>query len=142
VIESLNDLKPDPAESSAQTLLAISQTLAAMSNGQPVTLPTQNTSDTPAFSPPRTAVVVNLLWFLSLSLSVAVSLIAMLAKGWCYMFMSGRSGVIYEQARRRQQRWNGIERWKMTEVLTYLSGVMHLALCEFMYISSCMILTS
>jgi hypothetical protein len=130
VIESLNDLKPDPAESSAQTLLAISQTLAAISNGQPVALPTADRLDTPAFSPPRTAVLVNLLWFLSLSLSVAVSLIAMLAKEWCYMFMSNRSGVIYEQARRRQQRWNGIERWKMTEVLTYLPAVMHLALCE------------
>jgi hypothetical protein len=115
VIESLNDLKPDPAESSAWTLLAISQTLAAMSNGQAVTLPTQDTPDTPAFSPSRTAVVVNLLWFLSLSVSVAVSLIAMVAKEWCYMFMSGRSGAIYEQARRRQHRWNGIEKWKMTE---------------------------
>jgi hypothetical protein len=97
VIESLNDLKPDPAETSAQTLLVISQTMAAISNGQPVALPVPDTLYAPAFSPPRTAVLVNLLWFLSLSLSVAVSLIAMLAKEWCYIFMSGRSGVIYER---------------------------------------------
>jgi hypothetical protein len=130
VIESLNDLKPDPAKSSAQTLLIMSQTLAAIANGQPAALTALDAVEAPVFSPPGSAVLVNLLWFLSLSLSVAVSLIAMLAKEWCYMFMSGRSGVIYEQARRRQQRWNGIERWKMKEVLTYLPGVMHLALCE------------
>ncbi|KAG8726477.1 hypothetical protein FRC10_007100, partial [Ceratobasidium sp. 414] len=106
---SLGDLKPDPADSSAQTLLVMSQTLAAIANGQPVSLPTQNESDAATFSPPRSAVTVNVLWLLSLSLSVAVSLVAMLAKEWCYKFMSGRSGQIYDQARRRQEKWNGIE---------------------------------
>jgi len=125
---SLGDLKPDPAESSAQTLLIMSQTLAAIANGQPVSLPAKNESDATPFSPSRSAVTVNVLWLLSLSLSVAVSLVAMLAKEWCYKFMSNRSGQAYDQARRRQQKWNGIERWKMQEVLGWLPGAMHLAL--------------
>ena len=77
------------------------------------------------------SVVVNILWLLSLSLSVFVSLIAMLAKEWCYKFMSGRFGPIYEQARRRQQKWNGIEKWKMQEILNVLPLMMHAALCKF-----------
>ncbi|KAG9123756.1 hypothetical protein FRC07_014048, partial [Ceratobasidium sp. 392] len=128
VIESLGDLKPDPAESSARTLLVISRTLANMAGNNSATLPVQPDLDDPEFSPSGNAVLVNILWFLSLSLSVAVSLIAMLAKDWCYKFMSGRSGPAYVQARQRQRRWNGVEKWKMAEVLTYLPGALHLSL--------------
>ncbi|KAG9093672.1 hypothetical protein FRC06_011417 [Ceratobasidium sp. 370] len=131
VIESLGDLKPDPAESSAQTLLVMSQMLAAIANNQPVASPSPDTLDPSPFSPSRTAVVVNMLWLLSLSLSVAVSLVAMLSKEWCFKFMSGRSGPPYEQARQRQRKWNGMERWKMKKALIYLSAMMHLALLLF-----------
>ncbi|KAG8714295.1 hypothetical protein FRC09_017775 [Ceratobasidium sp. 395] len=131
IIQSLGDLKPDPADSSAQTLLFMSQTLTAMANGQPAPLPPADTSNQQMFSPSRSVVVVNVLWLLSLSLSVAVSLAAMLAKDWCYKFMSGRSGPMYEQARKRQEKWNGMERWKMAELLVYLPVAMHLALLLF-----------
>ncbi|KAG8723578.1 hypothetical protein FRC09_002724 [Ceratobasidium sp. 395] len=102
-----------------------------MANGQPAPSPPADTSSQQAFSPSRSAVVVNVLWLLSLSLSVAVSLVAMLAKDWCYKFMSGRTGPIYEQARKRQEKWNGMERWKMAEMLVYLPIAMHLALLLF-----------
>ncbi|KAG9123864.1 hypothetical protein FRC07_013699 [Ceratobasidium sp. 392] len=106
----------------------MSRTLTALANGQPAPSPPEDGPNSAAFSPPRSAVIVNILWLLSLSLSVAVSLIAMLAKDWCYKFMSGRSGQMFEQARRRQERWNGIEQWKMTVILEQLPGLMHLAL--------------
>ncbi|KAG9122357.1 hypothetical protein FRC07_001320 [Ceratobasidium sp. 392] len=124
----MGDLKPDPAESSARTLLVMSNMLAAIANGQNVTTSDPEYMELPEFSPSQTAIIVNVLWFLSLSLSVAVSLAAMLAKDWCYKFMSSRSGPAYEQARRRQKKWNGMERWKMKEVLTYMPVMMHLAL--------------
>ncbi|QRV94414.1 hypothetical protein RhiJN_22432 [Ceratobasidium sp. AG-Ba] len=131
IIESLGDLKPDSAERSADALLAISQKLDFIVAGQQNTSPTILDSGLDAFAPSYSAVVVNILWLLSLSLSVAVSLIAMLAKEWCYQFMSGRSGPIYNQARRRQQKWDGIEKWKMQEMLGYLPGLMHSALLLF-----------
>ncbi|KAG9076887.1 hypothetical protein FRC06_009235, partial [Ceratobasidium sp. 370] len=106
----------------------MSQMLAAIANNQPVASPSPDTLDPPPFSPSRTAVVVNMLWLLSLSLSVAVSLVAMLSKEWCFKFMSGRSGPSYDQARKRQRKWNGMERWKMKKALIYLSAMMHLAL--------------
>ncbi|KAG9086642.1 hypothetical protein FS749_003505 [Ceratobasidium sp. UAMH 11750] len=109
----------------------MSQMLAAIVNNQHVASSPAGALDSPAFSPSRTAVVVNMLWFLSLSLSVAVSLVAMLAKEWCYKFTSGRSGPSYEQARRRQRKWNGMERWKMKKALVYLPAMMHLALLLF-----------
>ncbi|KAG8720250.1 hypothetical protein FRC09_009843 [Ceratobasidium sp. 395] len=129
IIESLGDLKPDYAESSAKALIAISQKLDAMISDQQIMPSSSQTSNLDTFSPSHSSVIVNILWLLSLTLSVAVSLIAMLAKEWCYKFMIGRSGPIYEQGRRRQQKWNGMEEWKMQEVLTYLPGLMHIALC-------------
>ncbi|QRV94442.1 transmembrane protein [Ceratobasidium sp. AG-Ba] len=131
IIESLGDLKPDTTESSARSLLAISQKLDAIVTGQPLTSLPAPTPSLDNFSPSHSAVMVNILWLLSLSLSVAVSLISMLAKEWCYKFMMGRSGPIYNQARRRQQNWNGIERWKMQELVNALPGLMHAALLLF-----------
>ncbi|KAG9085372.1 hypothetical protein FS749_004464, partial [Ceratobasidium sp. UAMH 11750] len=131
VIVSITDLKPDYTESSAQTLLVIAQMLAIQASPQNASLMAPSPPDAHSFSPSSTAVLVNSLWMLSLSLSVAVSPIAMLAKDWCYKFTFNRSGPAYEQARRRQRKWNGIEKWKMNEVLTYLPGVLHLALLLF-----------
>ncbi|KAG9124413.1 hypothetical protein FRC07_011712 [Ceratobasidium sp. 392] len=126
IIESAKDLKPDYAESSAKTQIYITKMLAAIANGEPVPPPMEEEE----FSPSLVAVAVNFLWFLSLSLSLVISLIAMLSKDWCYKFMSGRSGQTYEQAQLRQQKWNGIERWRMTEGMDYMPAGMHLALCK------------
>ncbi|KAG9124412.1 hypothetical protein FRC07_011726 [Ceratobasidium sp. 392] len=129
---SAQSLQQNPADTSAQTLLVISQTLLAISGGGA----TNSTSSGPGeesagFRPSGRAVAVNALWFLSLSLSVAVSLIAMLAKEWCYSFMASRTGETYERARLRQHRWNEIERLRMIDVLTLLPLLMHLTLLLF-----------
>lgn len=130
VIESSKDLKPDYTEISAQALLVVSQTLLTMSTNVLINSSTSVSTEPPVFTPARSVVIVNTLWFLSLSLSVAVSLIAILAKEWCYSFMAGRTGTILKQARLRQQRWDGVERWKMKEVLNVLPLLMHTALRE------------
>ncbi|KAF8593992.1 hypothetical protein BDV93DRAFT_482115, partial [Ceratobasidium sp. AG-I] len=131
VIESSKNLQPDPSEASAQTLLLISQTLLVMSGNNLSALPVPTTPGDVEFVPSASAICVNVLWFASLSLSVAVSLVAMLAKEWCYTYMAGRTGHPCQQARRRQQRWDGIEDWKMKGIVMFLPSLMHLALLLF-----------
>ncbi|CUA70742.1 hypothetical protein RSOLAG22IIIB_09070 [Rhizoctonia solani] len=132
VIESYKNLKPDPADISSQTLLTISQTLMFISNGsQPANFTPSSEAEAPAFRASAKAICVNVLWFLSLSLSVAVSLISMLAKEWCLEFMAGRTGPPGAQARRRQQRWDGLVRWRMKEVIVILPSLIHLSLLLF-----------
>ncbi|CAE6486318.1 unnamed protein product, partial [Rhizoctonia solani] len=132
VIESYKSLKPDPADTSSQTLLTISQTLILIFNGsQPANFTPSSEVETPAFRASAKAICVNVLWFLSLSLSVAVSLISMLAKEWCLEFMAGRTGPPGAQARRRQQRWDGLVRWRMKEVILILPSLVHLSLLLF-----------
>ncbi|CAE6478818.1 unnamed protein product [Rhizoctonia solani] len=132
VIESYKNLKPDPAEISSQTLLTISQTLLLIANGsQPSITSPAPEIDAPPFQASVKAVCVNVLWFLSLSLSVAVSLISMLAKEWCLEYMAGRTGPPGAQARRRQQRWDGLVKWRMRELIMMLPSLIHLSLLLF-----------
>ncbi|KAF8597826.1 hypothetical protein BDV93DRAFT_479016, partial [Ceratobasidium sp. AG-I] len=128
ILESLKKLQPDPVDTSAATLLDISRTLAAISNGQPVPMPSLPDPASITFTPSRASILVNSLWLTSLMISVGVSLMAMLAKKWCHKFLSARSGPHHEQARRRQKRWDSILAWRMQGVMDGLPLLMHLAL--------------
>ncbi|CAE7143511.1 unnamed protein product [Rhizoctonia solani] len=132
VLESSKQLQEDPADATAQTLETISQTLLliANANGNPLVPRADPAPDLDEFAPTWIAVCINVLWFLSLALSVAASLIAMLAKEWCYLFVSGRTGQPCLQARRRQQRWDAMVKWKMPELLMFLPSLMHMSLCK------------
>ncbi|KAF8601445.1 hypothetical protein BDV93DRAFT_416545, partial [Ceratobasidium sp. AG-I] len=130
VLVSSQDLKPDPAETAAATLLLISQTLLTMSN-QSALAPASGPTEPAPFAPTSSAIAVNILWFSSLILSISVTLVAMLAKEWSYFFMVGRTGMPMEQARKRQKRFDGMKIWKMEGVVTALPTLMHLALFLF-----------
>ncbi|KAL5635583.1 hypothetical protein ACGC1H_004400 [Rhizoctonia solani] len=132
LIESSQKLQEDPADVTAQTLLAISRVLSVLVNTtQPTSVEPLPSIDAGPFSPPRIMVAVNALWYLSLSLSVATSLLAMLAKDWCHSFLAGRTGHSYTQTMRRQQKWMMIEKWKMQELIMVLPSLIHLALLLF-----------
>ena len=85
-------------------------------------------TDVDSFSPSRSSVLVNTLWYSSLSLSVGVSLVAMLSKSWCHSFISRRYGTKHKQANRRQQQWDSMNTWKMKDFMIYLPSLMHLSL--------------
>ncbi|CAE7191751.1 unnamed protein product, partial [Rhizoctonia solani] len=132
VIESYKNLKQDPTDLSSQTLLTISQTLMLIANGsQTGSTSPGSPAEAAPFQASSKAICVNVLWFLSLSLSVAVSLISMLAKEWCLEFMANRTGPAAAQARRRQQRWDGLVKWRMKELIVMLPSLIHLSLLLF-----------
>ncbi|KAG8743808.1 hypothetical protein FRC10_011356 [Ceratobasidium sp. 414] len=134
VIESAKNLKQDPAENTAGSMLVAVSMLRAISEGHPVNSSSEANSSPTKFTPPFAAVCVNTLWFPSLSLGVSVSLVAMLAKHWCYSYMSGRTGQPHVQVRRRQRCFDGFERWKMAEVLAFLPTLMHCSLSFAIYL--------
>ncbi|KAG8779743.1 hypothetical protein FRC12_023871 [Ceratobasidium sp. 428] len=128
VIESSKSLQPDPAVTSANTLTTISRTLFLIANNQPGFSLNLIAPEPESFVAPISAVCVNALWFLSLSLSVSVSLVAMLAKEWTRGYVAELTGQPYQQARKRQQRWDGLKEWRVPEVVTFLPSLLHLAL--------------
>ncbi|CAE6450424.1 unnamed protein product [Rhizoctonia solani] len=134
LIESSRKLQQDPSDVSAAALLRISQTLVAMTTNSSVELPpiSPKSQLEPGFVPSRNAIVVNTLWYLSLSLSIATSLLAMLAKDWCHSFAANRTGHPWDQALRRQRKWVMIERWGVRELfIAVLPFLIHLSLLVF-----------
>jgi hypothetical protein len=131
VIEGSKSLKEDPPERSANRLDQITNILLVIAEvASPSQLNVTKMINPEPFSPRPIDLCVNTLWFFALSLSAAVSLTAMLAKEWCYLFMSGRIGDPWSQTKRRQQRWMGIEKWKMEQVVMFLPSLIHLAVCK------------
>ncbi|CAE6480581.1 unnamed protein product [Rhizoctonia solani] len=135
VIESSKSLKEDPTETSARRLDQIASILLVVAGANDLSQLNSTEIMAPIasepFSPRPVDLCVNILWFFSLILSAAVSLISMLAKEWCYLFMSGRIGDPWSQTKRRQQRWEGIEKWKMEKVIIFLPSLIHLSFLSF-----------
>ncbi|CAE6492444.1 unnamed protein product [Rhizoctonia solani] len=135
LIESSGMLKQDPNDISAAALLIISQAaIAIATNNASVkepTLPKQGIIWPSDFAPSQSAIIINTLWYTSLTLSIATAFMAMLAKDWCYSFGAKRTGHPFDQAHRRQRKWELIERWKMQELIQALPFMIHLSLLLF-----------
>ena len=126
VLESVKTLSPDPLEVTAATLLEIANILRGTTGSSATKI--ASPVDIKPFVPTINAVWVNSLWFFSLSLSVAVSLAAILAKQWCYYFVSTRTGDPSVQAEERYKRYMGLEKWQLQRILEFLPMLMHLSL--------------
>ncbi|KAG8730680.1 hypothetical protein FRC11_006108, partial [Ceratobasidium sp. 423] len=123
VLESSKNLKPDQA---ASTVIAIRELTGVVRAG--LQLPAGNSPSIDEveslgnqFQPSMITVWVNCLWYLSLGLSISVSLFAMLAKRWCYKSRSRHSGTAYERAMRRQEVWDALQKWKLELLIEQLS---------------------
>ncbi|CAE6429256.1 unnamed protein product, partial [Rhizoctonia solani] len=127
VIESSKSLKVDAADQLDQ----ITKILLVVANVNDSQLDTTGITASGSFSPRPIDLCINTLWFFSLILSAAVSLIAMLAKEWCYLFVSGRIGDPWSQTKKRQQRWEGIKQWKMEHLIVILPSFIHMAFLSF-----------
>ncbi|KAG8779078.1 hypothetical protein FRC12_024654 [Ceratobasidium sp. 428] len=132
VLESAKQLEPDKADQTVEILREIARTLQAGAVRPQVTGNYEASADT-EFHPTRSAVWVNCFWFLSLSTSMSVSLVAILAKQWCYYYLSGRSGDAVNQAEERLKRYRGLDKWMMREILEHLPLLMHIALSTFAF---------
>ncbi|CAE6450993.1 unnamed protein product [Rhizoctonia solani] len=129
LIEISGRLREDPSDNMSKALATLSEALVLIANGtQPERAVSSIESQPTSSTPSHAAVLVSTLWYLSLSLSVATSFLAMLGKNWCHSFMAGRTGHPCMQARRRQQKWTMIERWKLREFLAMLPSLIYIAL--------------
>ncbi|KAH9970238.1 hypothetical protein BGW80DRAFT_1176520, partial [Lactifluus volemus] len=77
---SVQDLRPNPQDTSAFYLANIYQLLADTNISRASILATP--AQPPPFSPPRSAVLVNSLWFLSLVISLTCALLATMLQQW------------------------------------------------------------
>ena len=120
---SLSKLSPDKGD---QTVALLSQ-LVNVSSRVPVVV-----QDTP-FKPQASIVVVNVLWFFSLTLSMSCALLATLMQQWArrYLRYARYRSTPREQARVRAYMSEGVEQFKITRALEAMHFLLHASVFFF-----------
>ncbi|KEP47895.1 putative transmembrane protein [Rhizoctonia solani 123E] len=131
LIESKDMLQQDPADVSAALLLIIAQSQQRMELGLPTPEESTMAVAMPDFTPPLSARWINGIWFMSLGLSLAAALIAMLGKEWLITFQSSRPRSTRRLAFIRQSRLKGLEDWGALHIIALLPTLLHVSLLLF-----------
>ena len=131
IIESYKQLQPDSGDTTVLLLAQISQQLAALSNGTSISIP--STLPNQSFRPSGSAVRVNALWFLSLTLSLTCALLATLMQQWVrrYLQVSQRWDAPYKRARIRTFFAEGVERFGLPYAVEALPALLHASVFLF-----------
>lgn len=119
---SSKQLKRDPSETAAELLVV----LVSHFNGSDI--PSRSELPLGHFIAPPSARVTNAFWFLSLSVALVVSMLAILAKQWITMFSSRMRAPVANF-----RRWahvhhvfrDGIDRWHVNAFVSSLSVALH-----------------
>ncbi|KAJ7608917.1 hypothetical protein DFH06DRAFT_1485948 [Mycena polygramma] len=128
LIESYKTLTPDSGDAMAIALTQISLQLAASANGTIYHVP----PPTP-FTPPATSLICNILWFISLGLSLTCALIATLLEQWARDFLhraNMRSAPVI-RARVFSFLYYGLKRFRMHTVVEIIPLLLHASLLLF-----------
>ncbi|KZV72654.1 hypothetical protein PENSPDRAFT_575893, partial [Peniophora sp. CONT] len=133
VIESYKLLQPDSGD---QTVLILSQLLAATTNASSLSIPSSLPGDT--FRAPVTAVdIANALWFCSLVVALACALLATLIQQWSrdYVRDLKKQDTLDESFQSRALNHvyirMGVDRYGMDEVVYIIVTLIHLSVILF-----------
>jgi len=129
VAVSIHDVRPD---NSAFYLANIYEVLADP-NGSNGTVPRALGNPSSAFSPPKYAVWVNTLWFLSLALSLTCALLATLLQHWVrrYVKITQLRYAPHKRARIRAFFAEGLAKLRITWAVEALPVLLHIAFSLF-----------
>ena len=129
-------LLPSQEDPTPVILARISAQLGSLSIGSSFINSTQSPYNSSAleepFRPRLDAIILNILWFISLVLSLATGTIGILVKQWLREFLSGLSGETPAMARRRQYRLNSLTYWRVAFIVSSLPVLLHLAFVLFL----------
>ncbi|KAH9972270.1 hypothetical protein BGW80DRAFT_1445982 [Lactifluus volemus] len=131
---SVQDLKPNPQDTSAFYLGNIYQLLADPNVSRASILASATPSQPPPFSPPKSAVLVNSLWFLSLAISLTCALLAMMLQQWVRRYVTITQSARYSTHKRASFRAflaNGVDKFYLPWSVEALPALLHLSLFFF-----------
>ncbi|KAI9458565.1 hypothetical protein BJY52DRAFT_411412 [Lactarius psammicola] len=130
VIESYKRLSVDSGDQTVTLLTQMSQQLVGISNGTVLTGPPPLSN-----SPPNlpSAVRVNILWLLSLAISITCALLATLVQQWTrrYMALSYLHDMPHERARVRTFLFTGMEHFRMRQAVEAIPMLLHTSVFLF-----------
>ncbi|KAI9457994.1 hypothetical protein BJY52DRAFT_446804 [Lactarius psammicola] len=131
IIESYKLLSPNSGDTTNALLAQISGQLVNISNGTPLT--TVAAQSTLPFKPTASAVKVNVLWFLSLILSLNCALSATLMQQWArrYQELAQRRGATHKRGRMRAYIFDGLNRFGMAQAVATMPRLLHISVFLF-----------
>jgi Family of unknown function (DUF6535) len=135
---TIQDLRPNPQDTSVFYLKNINQLLADPNVSRAAILATQ--AEPPPFSPPKSAIWVNSLWLLSLAISLTCALLATLLQQWARRYLTVTQPLRYSPHKRARIRAffaNGVEKYHLPWTVEALPTLLHLSL--FLFFSGLMI---
>ena len=129
---SVQDLRPNSQDISAFYLANMYQLMASAANGSQLSVPSTLASP-PPFKPPRYAIWVNSLWFLSLAMSLTCALLATLLHQWArrYIKITRPRYSPHKRARIRAFFAEGVEKLHLPWAVEALPTLLHLSLVLF-----------
>ncbi|KAH9167865.1 hypothetical protein EDB89DRAFT_1649267 [Lactarius sanguifluus] len=124
ITESYKKLSPD---SGNQTVALLAQ-LVDVSAGVPVVV-----QSSPPFHVPASIVRVNVMWFLSLILSLSCALLATLVQQWArrYLEYAQHRGAPRRQARIRAYMFEGVEQFRLSQTVEAIPLLLHTSVFLF-----------
>ncbi|KIY66835.1 hypothetical protein CYLTODRAFT_354297, partial [Cylindrobasidium torrendii FP15055 ss-10] len=132
VVQTSQMLSRDFTEITASLVYEMISVQRAIAKGIDVdSIPASNINPYSPFTPEPSGVWINALWFTSLAVSLAVTLLAVLVKQWLRQYMVLPSGTVRERVRLRHYRYMGLKRWHVTAIVWSLPIAVHLAMGLF-----------
>ncbi|EIN06666.1 hypothetical protein PUNSTDRAFT_31307, partial [Punctularia strigosozonata HHB-11173 SS5] len=134
VVQSYPGLQPDPTQTSTEILTRISMQLSSLTVNQGFinsTIPAANLQKVEQFTPSTSSVVVNLLWFTSLVFSLVSALCGIFTRQWLRQYAGWEVSSARQSVRLRQFRYNGLQRWGVPHIMTFLPILLQLSLVLF-----------
>ena len=133
IIESYKNLSPNSGDKTVALLGQISQQLAGVpleTLSQNLTAATSNAS----FKPTNSAIRVNILWFLSLVLSLTSALSATLLQQWArrYLELTQHRGAPHKRARIRAYVFDGVKGTNMYRAVEAMPLLLHISVFFFL----------
>ena len=133
IIQSYQTLSPNSSDTTNALLTQISQQFVNISNGTPLASVAAQSSQ--QLKPPASAVRVNVLWFLSLVISLNCGLYATLMQQWArqYRELTHDYGAPHKDGGIRAFLFAGLRRFGMLrQVVTPLTGLLHISVFLFL----------
>ncbi|KAI0260553.1 hypothetical protein BC834DRAFT_846112 [Gloeopeniophorella convolvens] len=132
-LETYKILKPDSGDTAVLLLNQISEQLAALSNNTPLPAPIILPGVTTPFRPSSSAIRINILCFLSLTLSLTCALASTLLQQWArrYLRLAHDQVAPQKRARIRTYLFNGVQAFRMQQVAEALPVLLHVAVFLF-----------
>ncbi|KAI0249978.1 hypothetical protein BJV78DRAFT_1223281 [Lactifluus subvellereus] len=134
IIESYKRLSSDSGDTTVILLTQISQQLAGVSHGTSLQNSNVTTPGRAPFQPTASAIRVNVLWFLSLVLSLTCALSATLLQQWArrYLQLAQRRGAPHERARIRAYIYDGVRGSSMSRAVGTMPMLLHTSVFLFL----------